>query len=62
MVPELIQDAATPQALAREGLAWLDAPAKAAALAGRFEALHLRLRQDTARKASDAIAQVVGVD
>ena len=36
VVPELIQDAATPEALAREGLAWLDAPAKVAALTRRF--------------------------
>ena len=59
VVPELIQDAATPQALAREGLAWLAAPAKAAALARRFEDLHHTLRQDTAQKATDAIAQTL---
>ena len=59
VVPELIQDAATPEALAREGLAWLDAPAKVAALTRRFEALHHMLRQDTAQKATDAIAQVL---
>ena len=61
VVPELIQDAATPEALAREGLAWLDAPAKVAALTRRFEALHHRLRQDTAQKATDAIAQALGL-
>ena len=59
VVPELIQDAATPEALAREGLAWLAAPAKVAALARRFEALHHMLRQNTAKKATDAIAQVL---
>ena len=59
VVPELIQDAATPEALAREGLAWLDAPAKVAALTRRFESLHHMLRQDTAQKATDAIAQVL---
>ena len=61
VVPELIQDAATPEALAREGLAWLDAPVKVAALTRRFEALHHMLRQDTAQKATDAIAQVLGL-
>ena len=61
VVPELIQDDATPEALAREGLAWLDAPARVDALARRFENLHLQLRQDTARKASDAIAQTLGL-
>ena len=59
VVPELIQDAATPEALAREGLAWLDAPAKVAALTRRFESLHHMLRQDTAQKATDAIAQIL---
>ena len=59
VVPELIQDAATPEALAREGLAWLDAPAKVAALTRRFEDLHHMLRQDTAQKATDAIAQIL---
>jgi len=60
VVPELIQDAATPEALAREGLAWLDDAPRAAALQRRFEDLHHLLRQDTATKATDAIAQVIG--
>ncbi len=59
VVPELIQDAATPQALARETLAWLDNPAGVDALRRRFDDLHHQLRQDTAQKASDAIAQVI---
>jgi lipid-A-disaccharide synthase len=60
IVPELIQDAATPEALAREGLAWLDDAPRCAAVQARFADLHHMLRQDTARKASDAIAQVIG--
>ncbi len=59
VVPELIQDAASPEALAREGLAWLDDAPRCDALQRRFIELHHRLRQDTARKASDAIAQVI---
>ena len=59
VVPELIQDAATPEALAREGLAWLDDAPRCAAVQARFTDLHHQLRQDTARKASDAIAQVI---
>ena len=53
--PELIQDAATPQALARAVLDWLAAPEKMAALEARFAALHEALRRDTARLATDAI-------
>ena len=59
VVPELIQDAATPEALAREGGAWLDDPQRVAALERRFTDLHLSLRQNTAQKATDAIAQVI---
>jgi lipid-A-disaccharide synthase len=59
VVPELIQDLATPQEMARETLAWLDNAPRAEALARRFTDLHLALRHDTARKAADAIAQVL---
>lgn len=59
VVPELLQDAVTPEALAREALAWLDDPARCARVSARFADLHLVLRQDTARRATDAIAQVL---
>ena len=55
VVPELLQDAATPEALARALLDWLDAPEKIAAVQARFIALHEQLRCDTARLATDAI-------
>jgi len=59
VVPELIQDAATPAALAREGLAWLDDEPRCAATTRRFTDLHHSLRQNTALKATDAIADVI---
>jgi lipid-A-disaccharide synthase len=59
VVPELLQHACTPQALADAALAWLDQPARVAGLQRRFEDLHHRLRQDTARRATDAIAQAL---
>lgn len=59
IVPELLQDAATPPALAREALAWLDDASRRETLATRLNELHLSLRQDTARKAGDAIAQIL---
>jgi lipid-A-disaccharide synthase len=58
-VPELIQGEATPERLAHATLAWLDDPPRAAALVERFRALHLQLRQDTARTATDAIETVL---
>ncbi len=60
VVPELIQDRCTPGALADAVLGWLDDPAKAQTVAARFTDLHHLLRRDTARRATDAIAQVVG--
>jgi lipid-A-disaccharide synthase len=60
VVPERLQADATPDRLADDVLAWLDAPARAAALQARFLDLHHELRRDTARTATDAIAQIVG--
>jgi lipid-A-disaccharide synthase len=59
VVPERIQEAATPERLADDVLAWLDAPQRGEALAARFTDLHHTLRRDTARTAADAIAQVL---
>lgn len=63
VVPELLQDAATPQALAEEVLRWLDAkarhPEKIQALEQRFCALHTELQRDTPQLAAHAIAQLL---
>lgn len=59
VVPERIQDAMTPGALAAETLRWLDDAPGRERLAERFTELHLRLRRDTARAATEAIAKVI---
>ncbi len=59
VVPELLQDAATPDALAQAVLAWLEAPERMAALQQRFTALHTELQRDTATLATDAIQKVL---
>jgi lipid-A-disaccharide synthase len=63
VVPELLQDAATPSALAREIVQWLDAkalqPEKIRALEQRFCALHAELQRDTPQLAAHAIAQLL---
>lgn len=63
VVPELIQDAATPEALAAAVTQWLDAPTQSpdtlAALEQRFTALHETLRRDTPRLAADAIQKIL---
>ena len=59
VVPELLQDDCVPARLADETMKWLDDPAAADRLVRRFHDLHLLLRCDTARRATDAIAQVL---
>ena len=59
VVPEFLQNAATPQALAQGVLDWLDAPERIGALQQRFSALHHTLRRDTAQLATDAIEKVL---
>jgi lipid-A-disaccharide synthase len=59
VVPELLQDAATPQALTDAVMAWLDSPAKTQALQQRFTLLHHELQRDTARLATDAIETIL---
>ena len=63
VVPELLQDAATPQALAAAALQWIDAkitaPEKITALEQRFTSLHHELQRDTAQLATDAIQNIL---
>ena len=63
VVPELLQDAATPQALAQAVLQWVDdksaAPEKIAALEQRFTLLHAELQRDTTKLATDAIEKIL---
>lgn len=59
VVPELLQQDATPKALAAEVLAWLHAPDRMSALEQRFAALHTQLKRDTATLATDAIQKIL---
>jgi len=56
LVPELIQDEATPENLAVAAGRWLDDGAARDALRRDFLALHERLRCDAARRAAEAVA------
>jgi len=60
VVPELLQDAMTPEALAAAVLRWLDDAPGRERLVERFTDMHHGLRRDTATAATDAIAQVLG--
>ena len=63
VVPELLQDAATPQALADAVLQWVDIkakePDKIDALEQRFTRLHGDLQRDTSKLATDAIEKIL---
>jgi lipid-A-disaccharide synthase len=59
VVPEFLQDAATPEALARSTLDWVSDPHRVDQLNTIFTALHESLRRDTASLATDAIENVL---
>lgn len=60
LVPELLQNAATPQALAYGLLQQLDDPRHCAALQQRFVEIHGSLLRDTARESAEAVCRVLG--
>ena len=63
VVPELLQEAATPRALADALLQWVDAitsaPEKIAAVQKKFTQLHGELRRNTPQLATDAIQNLL---
>ena len=60
LVPELLQDDATPEKLADAAGAWLQDADGRKALEARFMQLHQSLRQDTASRAAEAILPLLG--
>lgn len=60
VVPELLQEAATPQALADAVLALLNDAPRRARISERFARMLQDLKQDTAQKAADAILPYLG--
>jgi len=63
VVPELLQDAATPAALAQAVLHWIDAksvaPEKIKYIEQRFTHLHAQLQRNTSQLATDAIQKIL---
>ena len=63
VVPELLQDQASPEALAQALLEWVDAkanaPEKIAAVEQRFAQLHAELQRDTFQLTTDAIQKIL---
>ena len=63
VVPELLQEAASPPALAAAVIDWLEAavsaPDKIRRVQDKFSALHVQLRRDTTQLATDAIEKIL---
>lgn len=59
VVPELLQNDATPQALANEVLRWLNEPEAAKEVQQKFSVLHKSLRRETSTLATNAIEKVL---
>ena len=59
LVPERIQEFCQPEVLASDVLRWLDDAPGRGRLRARFDQMHHELKRDTARCATDAIAQIL---
>ena len=60
LVPELLQDDATPDNLANAMIDLWRSPARRAEMAREFAAIHQKLRQDSAARAADAVLACIG--
>jgi lipid-A-disaccharide synthase len=56
VVPERVQEEATPKNLAADALAWLDDEARRKATAEKFRTMHLSLRQNASLRIAEALA------
>ncbi|MBS0396719.1 MAG: lipid-A-disaccharide synthase, partial [Proteobacteria bacterium] len=59
IVPELLQEAVTPERLGTELLGWLDDPARAAAAAAEFARIHAELKRDASDRAAEAVLALI---
>jgi lipid-A-disaccharide synthase len=56
VVPERVQEGATPENLAQDALAWLDDAPRRAAVANTFRQMHLSLRRHASARIAEALA------
>lgn len=59
LVPELLQDDCTPEALGAAIAHWLDDESAVRALMPEFERIHRELRRDASQRAADAVAALI---
>lgn len=60
LVPELIQDKATPEALSSAVMNYFENPEQAQQLSETFAIMHQELRRDASSRAAEAIAKLIG--
>jgi lipid-A-disaccharide synthase len=60
LVPELLQDKATPEALGSAVMNYFDNPDQARQLSETFAAMHIELKRDASARAADAIRKLIG--
>jgi lipid-A-disaccharide synthase len=60
LVPELMQEQATPEALSDAVLRWFAEPARRTTIESRFRTLHGQLRRGADREAAAAVAESIG--
>lgn len=60
LVPELLQDKVTPEALGEKLMSYLENPSKVEALQQEFMSIHQALKQNADERAADAILSLVG--
>ncbi len=60
LVPELLQDEATPDRLGQAVLHYFENPQAAAEVMGRFNEIHHELRQDASQQAARAVLELIG--
>ncbi len=60
VVPELLQDKATPQALAEALLSMVSDKQRVAEIQREFEEIHHQLKQDAGEKAAQAVLRMIG--
>jgi lipid-A-disaccharide synthase len=59
LVPELLQDKATPETLSAAVMNYFDNPEQAIALSETFAQMHIELKRDASARAAEAIARLI---
>jgi lipid-A-disaccharide synthase len=59
LVPELLQDKATPESLSAAVMNYFENPEEAQVLSQTFAQMHIELKRDASARAADAVARLI---